>query len=135
PLITKSFSLDDDFRIPRNTYEEVLDFIFKELDESINSLPIEYSAENDGRITKGAAMAIKSRALLYAASPLNNPNNDQAKWQAAADALKDVIDLGIYSLHSDYKELFTEAGGYNTPEVIWGRPFNIDVEVETLVER
>ncbi|HZH72328.1 MAG TPA: RagB/SusD family nutrient uptake outer membrane protein, partial [Mariniphaga sp.] len=37
--------------------------------------------------------------------------------------------------HSDYKELFTEAGGYNTPEVIWGRPFNIDVEVETLVER
>src|SRR5690554_53583 len=90
PLITKSFSLEDDFRIPRNTYEEVLDFIITELDESIGSLPLEYSAENDGRITKGAAMAIKSRTLLYAASPLNNPNNDQAKWQAAADALEDV---------------------------------------------
>ena len=135
PLITKSFSLDDDFRIPRNTYEEVFNFVIKELDESIGSLPLDYNSANDGRITKGAAMAIKARALLYAASPLNNPGNNQAKWQAAANALKDVIDLGVYSLHSDYKQLFTEAGGYNTDEIIWGRPFNIDVEVETLVER
>ena len=39
-----------------------------------------------GRVTKGAALALKSRALLYAASPLNNPTGDKARWEAAAAA-------------------------------------------------
>ena len=43
-----------------------------------------------GRITKGAALAAKSRALLYMASPHNNPSNNTEKWQAAADAAKAV---------------------------------------------
>lgn len=133
PLITTPFSLGDDFNVTRNSYDEVMNFIITELNESIEKLPL----INDpaGRITKGAAMAIKSRALLYAASPLNNPENDQQKWQDAADAAKAVIDLNIYSLADDYKTLFTEDGGYNTPEVIWGRPMNINIEIETVLER
>lgn len=132
PLIIEPFSLDDDFDIPRNSYEEVMSFIKTELNEAIELLPLQNA---DGRITKGAAMAIKSRTLLYDASALHNPENDQQKWQAAADAAKVIIDLNTYSLADDYKTLFTEEGGYNTPEVIWGRPMNIDVEIETILER
>lgn len=135
PLITKPFSLGDNFKIARNSYDEVMSFVISELNAAIDALPLDYDAADDGRVTKGAAMAIKARALLYMASPLNNPSNDRQKWQAAADASKAIIDLNQYALNDDYKTLFTEAGGYNTNEVIWGRPQNIDVELEARVER
>ncbi len=121
--------------VSRNSYDEVMNFVITELNESMNSLPLDYNSGDDGRVTKGAAMAIKARALLTYASPLNNPSNDMQRWQAAADASKAIIDLNQYQLYDDYKVLFTEAGGYNTEEVIWGRPQNIDVEVEARVER
>jgi hypothetical protein len=138
PLITKPFEMDDNFNVPRNSYDEVMNFVVKELDEAIEMLPLQYpSASYTGRITKGAAMAMKSRALLYAASPLNNPSNDQQKWQKAADAAKAVIDLNIYSLYPNYKELFTEKGSYSTnnKEYIWARPFNHILEAEVYLER
>ncbi|MEX0882069.1 MAG: RagB/SusD family nutrient uptake outer membrane protein, partial [Cyclobacteriaceae bacterium] len=135
PLITTPFKLGDDFRIPRDPYDEIMDFIVAELDEAIPDLPLDYDASNDGRVTRGAAMAIKARALLYAASPLNNPGNDRQKWQAAADASKAIIDMNMYSLHPDYKALFNIEGGYNTEEIIWGRPQNINVDIEARVER
>lgn len=135
PLITEPFELDSNFKIPRNTYNQVMEFIINELDEAKEMLPLEYpSASYDGHITKGAAMAIKARALLYAASPLNNPSKDRTKWEKAADAAKDVIDLGIYNLYPDYKELFTEKGGYND-EIIWARPFKHILEPEVYLER
>ena len=135
PLITKPFGLDEDFKVSRDSYNDIMEFILTELDESMNSLPLTYNGANAGRVTKGAAMAIKARALLFYASPLNNPANDMTRWQKAADASKAIIDLGIYELHPDYKVLFTEAGGYNTKEVIWGRPQNDDVDQESRVER
>lgn len=123
PLITKTFSLEDDFKLPRNSYDQVMTFIISELNEAIGLLPMDYDAEDKGRITKGAAMAIKSRALLYWASPLNNPSNDLQKWQDAADAAKAVIDLNQYSLFPDYKTMFLEEQIYNS-EMIWQRPYN-----------
>lgn len=135
PLITEPFTMDANFNIPRSSYDQVMNFVVSELDAAIEMLPLEYEeAAYSGRLTKGAAMAIKARALLYAASPLNNPSNDRAKWQKAADAAKAVIDLGIYSLYPDYKELFTEKGGYNA-EIIWARPFNHKLEPEVYLER
>lgn len=68
-------------------------------------------------------MAVKSRALLYRASPLNNPENDQQKWQDAADAAKAVIDLNQYALFDDYRTMFLEENIYNS-EMIWQRPYN-----------
>jgi len=135
PLIIKPFNLGDDFKVARDSYEDVMSFVIAELDASLDALPLDYDESAKGRVTKGAAMAIKARALLYVASPLNNPDNDLLKWQAAADAAKAIIDLNQYELHDDYKVLFTEAGGYNTNEVIWGRPQNIDVDQEVTVER
>lgn len=123
PLIAKTFSLEDDFKLPRNSYDEVMNFIVTELNEAINLLPLEYDAKNMGRVTKGAAMAVKSRALLHAASSLNNPENDLQKWQAAADAAKAIIDLNEYALYPDYRTMFLEEAIYNS-EMIWQRPYN-----------
>ena len=123
PLITKPFELSDDFMVARSTYDECMNFVITELDAAAALLPTTYPAAQKGRLTKGAALAVKSRALLYMASPLNNPSNSSAKWQAAADAAKAVIDLNLYSLFADYKSLFLLANSYNS-EVIWSRPYN-----------
>lgn len=56
--------------------------------------------------------------LLYAASPLNNPNNDLAKWELAANAAEELIDTR-YSLHDDYQNVFL---GHNE-EIIFARYF------------
>jgi len=115
PIITKSYGLNEDYAVPRNTYEECIDFIVSECDSAANSLPLE--ATQKGRPTKGAALALKSRVLLYAASDLHNSNaswadgyahpelvgyvggDRTARWQAAKDAAKAVIDLGVYALY------------------------------------
>ena len=131
PLITKPFGLNDDFSVPRNTYEECLTFVLKELDEAASLLPLDYPNAQKGRITKGAAMSMKARALLYAASPQNNPANDMTKWQLAADAAKAVIDLNKYALYPDYKTLFLASTIYNS-EIIWTRPFNLQVDLENV---
>ena len=129
PLITKPFGLTDDFMLARNTYDEVMNFVITELDAAAALLPETYPAAQKGHLTKGAALAAKSRALLYMASPLNNPANTAAKWQAAADAAKAVIDMNLYSLFADYKSLFLLANSYNS-EVIWSRPYNYTLSSE-----
>ncbi|MDD4107739.1 MAG: RagB/SusD family nutrient uptake outer membrane protein [Prolixibacteraceae bacterium] len=123
PLITKTFELDDDFYLPRNTYDECMKFVFDEYEECIPLLPLEYSGNDIGRITKGTVMAAKARAWLYYASPLNNPSNDMTRYQKAADAAKAVIDLGIYSLFPHYRDSYQDYNIYNS-EVIWNRLYN-----------
>ncbi|HRE50690.1 MAG TPA: RagB/SusD family nutrient uptake outer membrane protein [Flavitalea sp.] len=117
PLITKVYTLaDTDYMVPRNTYDDCIKFVVDELDKAIAALPLSYTGNDIGRITKGAAMALKSRALLYAASPLNNPTNDQNKWKAASDAAEELINLGVYSLYQgEYGQIFLEK--FN-PEII-----------------
>jgi hypothetical protein len=52
------------------------------------------------------------------ASPLNNPSNSVEKWQAAADAAKAVIDLNLYSLFPNYKDLFLRKNSYNSSYMV-----------------
>lgn len=90
-------SLDDtDFSdlFDRKSISEVVDYIESELDLAIAGLP----EDNGARATQGAAMALRSRLLLYAASPLYSETSSQSEWQAAADASEDVIELNKYSL-------------------------------------
>lgn len=110
PLIgDKLFSQDERIDLSRNTFDECVKYIVDELDEIKNALRSDPVKATDlGRITKGADMALKSRVLLYAASPLNNPDHDLAKWQAAADAAKEVIDYGKFTLEDDFTSVFTE---------------------------
>ncbi|WP_236977194.1 RagB/SusD family nutrient uptake outer membrane protein [Membranihabitans maritimus] len=129
PLFTEPFELDSDFKIPRKSYEECLAFALNEVEEAIALLPLNYNDDNLGRVTKGAAMGLKSRMTLYAASPLVNSGSDLSKWQVAADAAKAVIDLNEYALFDDYKTLFLRENSYNT-EVLWARPFNHPVVSE-----
>ncbi|MGN6352541.1 MAG: RagB/SusD family nutrient uptake outer membrane protein [Parafilimonas sp.] len=148
PLITHSYKLTDSFSISRNTYAECVDFISKQCDTAALLLPLQNTGNNDGRITKGAALALKSRVLLYAASDLHNTtkfagfsnpellvytDGERTKrWQAAKDAAKAVMDLGVYSLYKpapasqeeatkNYEDLFTST---QSSEDIFVRYFN-----------
>ena len=131
PLITDVFTLNDDFSVTRDSYEACSDFVVQELSKASELLPLSYTGANQGRVTKGAALALKARALLYAASPLNNPGNDKAKWQAAADAAKAVVDMGTYNLFPNYKNLFLTP--FNS-EIIWSRQFRNNQRVEHSID-
>ncbi len=72
PIVTKSLTTDDDLAIKRATLKETLDFITKLCDESIAGLPANWEDKFYGRLTKGAVMAIKAKAFIYAARPLFN---------------------------------------------------------------
>lgn len=127
PLLTRTLSLDEETHLPKNTYDEVIDFIVKEVDTYKDSLQVNWKtsafSSNDGRLTKGAALALKGRALLYAASPLHNTNSDPAKWQKAAAALNEFIVLaqgaGAYALHTDYRNYFLQNNVLSSNETIW----------------
>ncbi|WP_234735774.1 RagB/SusD family nutrient uptake outer membrane protein [Tellurirhabdus bombi] len=118
-LLDKPLQQTDNLDLPRNTYEETVAFILKDLADAESILSTEswgtfYSPESDwgsghgGRATVGSVKALRARLLLLDASPLNNSTNDAAKWQKAADASKAIIDMGRYSLHSDYRTLLNQ---------------------------
>lgn len=96
-IADRPFELTENLDLPRNTFDEVAAFIVADCDAAANNISYDTYADQGsalkGRATKAAALALKSRTLLYAASPLNNPDNDVNKWQAAADAAKAVIEL------------------------------------------
>ncbi|MFN4151040.1 MAG: RagB/SusD family nutrient uptake outer membrane protein, partial [Candidatus Sericytochromatia bacterium] len=111
---------NQDFKKPRNTYEECLAYVIKDLDDAAAVLPMR---DMSGRASGIAALALKSRVLLSAASLLHNPTKDQSKWLAANQASKAVIDIiGANSLHPNYAEVFQKT----TVETIWARNHTID---------
>ncbi|MDT0689991.1 RagB/SusD family nutrient uptake outer membrane protein [Salegentibacter sp. F188] len=123
--------LGDDFTDPelfeKSSIQESIEYVIGELNEAAEGLPLQNSGTwEEGRATQGAALALKSRLLLYAASPLyNNDNSDPQKWQRAADAAQDVMELGIYSLYQNgYAELFLTEG--SNSEIIFARYYNIN---------
>lgn len=109
PLLTEPMEIEDDFLVARASFEETIDQIVDDLDTAADLLPIEQ--DQDGRGTRGAALALKSRALLFAASELYNANpsnmpetgytggDQQARWAAAKQAAQDVMDMGVYELY------------------------------------
>lgn len=106
----------------RTPYDEIVDYLDKELLELSEKLPIKYKEEDIdlGRPTKGICLAVRARMLLFAASPLFNGNTDYAnvvnpsgthlfsqtydkeKWKKAIDATKLVIDMPEYELYKEY---------------------------------
>lgn len=132
PIITTPQSLTDSLMVARNSYQECVDFIVSDLDSAAILLPAEWDASNVGRATQGAALSLKSRLLLFAASPLNNPSDDPSKWQSALDAAKAVIDLDQYSLYPDYYDLFHTD---NNQEVIFDIQYAYPTRVENITYR
>jgi len=108
PLIKETFNVNSNFDVPRASFDECTEFIVSELDAAIIDLPnrSEATGVSLGRITKGAAVGLKIRALMYHASPLFNPSNNSSRWQLVADACEELFNLNEYNLSSDYKGLF-----------------------------
>lgn len=140
PIITKVQSLSDpesELYPVRNKEAEVYDFIAKEMDEIALLLPASYPANDNGRPTKFAALALKSRAMLYAGSiakfgtvDLNGvvgiPAGEADKYfTAAMDASKAIMDNPAFTLYNkvasdpvkNFTQLFTDEN--NNPEVIF----------------
>lgn len=125
PIVTDYYELGDEVTFTRNTFDECVAFIESNLDEAIPDLPEKYASTdaNFGRATQDACKALRSRLLLYAASPLFNPTNDLTKWQKASDAAEALLNSG-YSLHPDYTTLFNQPSGSANDELIFVRNFS-----------
>jgi len=114
PLDTTEITLEESRNLTRTPVAEIWDFISRELTESAVLLPT--TQTDKGRITKGAALALDARAMLYA-----------GRYSDAADAAQAVMDLHVYSLYPSYKNLFSYAAE-NNQEVILDREYIKDVE-------
>ncbi len=120
PLIGDvNYGIADNIDLPRSSYSDCVDYIVNECNAAAADLPdFDTQLQQDyGRATKGACMGLKSRMLLYAASPLFNgegiagdaalksitgyTNVDPERWNKAAQAAKDIINSGTYSLRED----------------------------------
>ena len=116
PMPLVKLTAEEANTIEKTPFDEVIDFIVSECDEAAAHLPNTFVGMLDdeiGRVTKGFALAVKTKALLYAASPLHNTGGDKAKWQKAAAAAKAIIDMNYYKLDPAEK-----ANNYLSPEVI-----------------
>lgn len=95
PLITATPNNATQGQLPRNEKSEVVEQILKDLTLAASLLKTSHTGTDVGRVTKGAALALKARVLLY---------NEQ--WADAAKAAKDVIDLGVYGLFPNYRGMY-----------------------------
>lgn len=129
----------DDIATPRSSYEEVAEFISTEMVQAAKELQYVRRTDNENiaRPTRGAALATRAYALIFAASPLANENNDEfaralvddqgrrllspeyneEKWAKAAAACKDVMELGVYDLyHAAFST--TDNGPHDRPTIV-----------------
>ncbi len=111
PIVRQAFKPTDNMTIPKNSYQECVQYIADLCDEAAPLLRVSYPTADFGRATRGSAMALKARLLLYAASPLNNPGDDVAKWQAAAEAAEKVISFTDNG--AKVYDLYTAGTGYD----------------------
>ncbi|MFH1321710.1 MAG: RagB/SusD family nutrient uptake outer membrane protein, partial [Bacteroidota bacterium] len=146
PLMDKANQLGDDFSLlARATFEATVNFIVKDCDDAA-ALLLEKSDMEMGRATKEAALALKSRMLLFAASDLTadgtakselvgykSGTNRPTLWTNAKNAAKAVIDLGTCELADfgapdqnavakNYFELF-KSYDLSNDEIIWGKMY------------
>ena len=84
PWIDHAYTAEDEMKFPRMTVEQTVEKIVDLLDEAADTLPWEVDADNDGHLTKAAAIALKSRVLLFAASPLFNADEPYLQGDASA---------------------------------------------------
>ena len=124
PLITEPLTQEEANTVSQASFNTLIQFVVDECSFVADSLPVTYANlpnGETGRATRGAALALKARALLYAASPLHNEANNPELWAAAAEAAHDVIYLGFYELEGNYGDLYNN---HESMELILGRNEN-----------
>ncbi|WP_345232540.1 RagB/SusD family nutrient uptake outer membrane protein [Olivibacter ginsenosidimutans] len=113
PFFTQDITLEEAKTISRTPKATVLEFIHSELDAIIDALPSRDGlvADDNGRITKGAAVAFQARAYLY-----------ESNWQKVVDytgrLINDQATYGSYGLYLNYADLFTAAHEYNEEVIL-----------------
>lgn len=129
PLLTRSYELEEVNSVTQTSFKDIIKFISNECDSIIPFLPVTHRdfLGETGRVTKGAAMALKARAQLYSASPLHNASNEMELWKEAAQANLELItsstEGGWYSLDPNIK-LFSDGNSMLTArELIFERRF------------
>lgn len=132
PLLKEAQGVSDnvsELAVQRSKEYEIYDFIASELDLAAQDLPESYSEPNKYRVTKYAALALKSRAMLYAGSSakyapvqldglVGIPESmSDTYWQAAYDAAKEIMNSSAHSLYNEdadkaanFQKLFLTAG-------------------------
>ncbi|TDQ08102.1 RagB/SusD family nutrient uptake outer membrane protein [Pedobacter metabolipauper] len=124
PIIEKVYNLSDNLTgIKRATYSECVAYILKDLNDVVTVLPDQQNGADAGRASADAARALRTRVLLYNASPQNNAANDRSRWQAVADQALELISSKRYNLHTNYHGLFI---GDANNEAIFSRYFSTD---------
>ncbi|MBE0652507.1 MAG: RagB/SusD family nutrient uptake outer membrane protein, partial [Bacteroidales bacterium] len=139
PVITSILTDSGLGNLERNSSEDIVSHIVTLLDEIIPEfdelelmpeseyLDGAWNGNNIGRITKGAALALKSRTLLYASSPLNNDGLYNASLcDLAARAAADIINMGIYSAGMDYRSIHQDKSVGNKENILDMRVGNQD---------
>jgi len=133
-IVTKTLNVTDDLDLPRNSFDECAKQISADCEEAILRLPLsptEWRTTDRGRASQTAAMALKARLLLYAASPQYNPSNDLTKWQAAADAAKRIMDTNKHAIYTSYPNIWLWNNGAFNSETIFATSTLNTVAIET----
>jgi len=141
PIITKAQDVNapsEELMVPRDKEIDVYDFIIKEMDEIMDALPPRFNSTETGYPTRYAALALKSRAALFAASiatwgkvqidgVVGIPQSEAKRfWQASYDASKEIIDSKVHALYNqipddkseNFRQLFLDE---NNSEVIFAK--------------
>ena len=118
-IVDNVLTPDDDMELSRTkTIKETYDFILKDLDEAIERLPVDVAS---GRISKGAAYALKAEVCLQGAAYLDDTNEKRDYYTQAKTASESLFGLNKYSLDPDFKGLFNDYSvGTNSSEIILG---------------
>jgi hypothetical protein len=137
PLITEVLDLDSDALYgQRASRKEIVDFILQDLTEAANDLPLSTALEaaDKGRVTKGAADALKARVALFEGTwgKYRGDANANGYLETAIAASNSVIASAQYDLFNDkgldsYRYLFIEEGD-DSKEVILDRRYQKDIE-------
>lgn len=126
-VLTAQDPYEDVLGAARSKTSDAIDILVADLDEAIESLPVDWTlVEDQGRLTKGAVAAFKGRILLAYASPLFNPENKEERWQRAFDANSEAINYCQAmkvkrALYPDFKSIFTTDVSTNTEALIYKR--------------
>lgn len=125
PLITTPIGIAESKTLTRTPVSEIYDFIYTEIIDAVNYLPA--TTTEKGRVTKGAALGILARTMLFAAGNVTGTDARSATYYERAKATADaVIATQVYSLLPNYKDLFTYANE-NSVEVVFDVQYLKDV--------
>jgi len=103
PVVTQMLN-PDDINLKRSSMSALMQQVVNDCEAAAAKLPLTPKAGEEGRATKGAALTLMGKAYLYWA---DLKNDDPALFGKAADAFQQVVDLGIYQLEDDMRNIFS----------------------------